>query len=117
MIGSIMDTTLPEQEGMYEKWPGLKRIIKMELKCTGNGVRSRETIYYLSRMEKDEVSYYANCIRAHWGIENKLHWHLDVTFREDMCRVRAQKVPSISPPCASMHWKLGHQSGSETRSF
>lgn len=96
MIGSIMDTTLPEQEGMYEKWPGLKRIIKMELKCTGNGVRSRETIYYLSRMEKDEVSYYASCIRAHWGIENKLHWHLDVTFREDMCRVRAQKVPSIS---------------------
>lgn len=56
MIGSIMDTTLPEQEGMYEKWPGLKRIIKMELKCTGNGVRSRETIYYLSSMEKDEVS-------------------------------------------------------------
>lgn len=86
-----MDTTLPEQEGMYEKWPGLKRIIKMELKCTGNGVRSGETIYYLSSMEKDEVSYYANCIRAHWGIENKLHWHLDVTFREDMCRVRAKK--------------------------
>ena len=40
--------------------------------------------------EKDEASYYAMRIRAHWGIENKLHWHLDVTFREDMCRVRAK---------------------------
>ena len=86
---SIMDTTLLEQEGMYEKWPGLKRIIKMERERTENGARSRETIYYLSSVEKDEASYYAMRIRAHWGIENKLHWHLDVTFREDMCRVRA----------------------------
>ena len=30
------------------------------------------------------------CIRAHWGIENKLHWHLDVTFGEDKCRVRTK---------------------------
>ncbi|WP_289768632.1 ISAs1 family transposase, partial [Muribaculum intestinale] len=87
---SIMDTTLLEQEGMYEKWPGLKRIIKMERERTENGARSRETIYYLSSVEKDEASYYAMRIRAHWGIENKLHWHLDVTFREDMCRVRAK---------------------------
>lgn len=55
-----------------------------------NGSRSRETIFYLSSEEKDEASYYAGRIRAHWGIENKLRWHLDVTFREDMCRVRAK---------------------------
>lgn len=87
---SIMDTTLLEQEGMYECWPGLKRIIRMERERTENGSNSRETIYYLSSVEKDEASYYASRIRAHWGIENKLHWHLDVTFREDMCRVRAK---------------------------
>ncbi len=57
---------------MYEKWPGLKRIIKMERERTENGARSRETIYYLSSVEKDEASYYAMRIRAHWGIENKL---------------------------------------------
>lgn len=55
-----------------------------------NGSRSRETIFYLSSVEKDEASYYAARIRAHWGIENKLRWHLDVTSREDMCRVRAK---------------------------
>lgn len=41
-------------------------------------------------MKKNEASYYADLIRAHWGIENRLHWHLDVAFREDMCRVRAK---------------------------
>lgn len=55
-----------------------------------NGSRSRETIFYLSSVEKDKASYYAGRIRAHWGIENKLYWHLDVTFREDMCRVRVK---------------------------
>lgn len=62
----------------------------MERERTENGSHSRETIYYLSSVEKNEASYYASRIRAHWGIENKLHWHLDVTFREDMCRVRAK---------------------------
>ena len=79
-----------EQEGMYERWPGLKRIIRMERERKENGSRSRETIYYLSSVEKDEASYFSRRIRAHWGIENKLHWHLDVTFREDMCRVRTK---------------------------
>lgn len=87
---SVLDTRLLEQEGMYEPWPGLKRIIKMERERTEKGVKSRETIYYLSSQEKDEASCYARKIRAHWGIENKLHWHLDVTFREDACRVRAK---------------------------
>lgn len=75
---------------MYEPWPGLKRIIKMERERTAKGVRSRETIYYLGSQEMDEASRLAHKIRAHWGIENKLHWHLDVTFREDACRVRAK---------------------------
>lgn len=87
---SILDTVLLEQEGMYEKWPGLKRIIRMDRERTENGIRSRETIYYLSSVETDDASYFADRIRAHWGIENKLHWHLDVTFREDRCRVRTK---------------------------
>ncbi len=87
---SILGTNFLEQEGMYGQWPGLKRIIKMDRERTDNGIRSRETIYYLSSMEMDEASYFADRIRAHWGIENKLHWHLDVTFREDLCRVRTK---------------------------
>ncbi len=32
------------------------------------------------------------CVRAHWSVENGLHWHLDVTFREDDCRVNAENA-------------------------
>lgn len=85
---SVMDTRLLEQEGLYVEWPGLKRIIKMERERVCDGVRSDETVYYLSSEENDEASYFASRIRAHWGIENNLHWHLDVTFKEDRCRVR-----------------------------
>ena len=87
---SVLDTMLLEQEGLYEQWPGLKRIIKMDRERLCGGVRSRETIYYLSSEDKDEASYFASRIRGHWGIENKLHWHLDVTFKEDQCRVRTK---------------------------
>ena len=87
---SILDTKLLEQEGMYEEWPGLKRIIKMYRERTCDGNKSKETIYYLSSEEKDDAEYYATRIRDHWGIENKLHWHLDVTFKEDNCRVRTK---------------------------
>lgn len=50
-----------------------------------NGARSQETIYYLSSVEKDEASYDASRSRAHWGIKDKPHWHLDVTFQKNFC--------------------------------
>lgn len=87
---SVLDTKLLEQEGMYEPWPGLKRLIRMRRERIVDGVRSSETVYYLSSEEKDEAPYHAARIREHWGIENKLHWHLDVTFKEDQCRARTE---------------------------
>ena len=45
--------------------------------------------YYLSSLPAEAVEKIGTYIRAHWGIENKLHWHLDVTFREDLCRARS----------------------------
>lgn len=87
---SVLDTKLLVQEGMYEQWPGLRRIIKMERERLCNGVRAKETIYYLSSENKDDAAYFSGRIRDHWGIENKLHWHLDVTFKEDQCRVRTK---------------------------
>ena len=49
--------------------------------------RSCEKRYYISSMARDSRSI-SEVIRSHWGIENQLHWCLDVTFNEDACRVR-----------------------------
>ena len=43
---------------------------------------------HLSSLPAEAVEKISAYIRAHWGIENRLHWHLDVTFREDHCRAR-----------------------------
>jgi hypothetical protein len=37
--------------------------------------------------------YYNSLVRGHWSIENQLHWHLDVTFKEDACRARMENAP------------------------
>lgn len=76
-------TTLP---GIKE-WAGLATIgVAVRISKRGDKV-SDECRYYLSSLPL-EVKPFARCVRGHWGIENSLHWTLDVTFREDECRVR-----------------------------
>ncbi len=48
---------------------------------------SREVWYYVSSLAGDARTV-AEAVRAHWGIENRLHWVLDIAFREDESRVR-----------------------------
>ena len=48
---------------------------------------STERRFYIGSIENN-AELLGNSVRAHWGIENRLHWSLDVTFREDDCRVR-----------------------------
>lgn len=51
------------------------------------GASSRETRFYIASREPDPAQILA-ATRSHWGIENQLHWTLDVTFDEDRCRTR-----------------------------
>ena len=48
--------------------------------------------YYISSMEASAQRQLA-AVRGHWSIENTLHWSMDVTFREDQCRVRKDHGP------------------------
>ena len=45
-----------------------------------------ECRYYITSV--DDVGRFQQAVRSHWGIENELHWRLDVTFREDESRIR-----------------------------
>lgn len=70
------------------KWLGLKAI-GMATRITEytDGKTSDDTRYYIvSRYTSGKT--FGGAVRGHWGIENSLHWQLDVTFGEDQCRVR-----------------------------
>jgi predicted transposase YbfD/YdcC len=69
------------------KWKGLKSLIYVERERQVIG-REKETVYYMSSLPPQEENKIAHAIRTHWGVENNLHWCLDISFREDECRVR-----------------------------
>lgn len=75
-----------------EEWGGLKAVGMVRSERLINGVRSEERRYYIcSRMMSGEA--FARTVRGHWGVENSLHWVLDVAFGEDECRIRKANGP------------------------
>lgn len=71
----------------FENWAGLATIGAAVRISKRGDKESDECRYFLSSLPLD-VKQFARCVRGHWAIENGLHWSLDVTFREDECRVR-----------------------------
>lgn len=72
-----------------DEWIGIKSIIKIVRTAEDNKRNiTLETRYFISSVLYTEPKKIAAAARSHWGIENKLHWTLDVVFNEDDCRIR-----------------------------
>jgi predicted transposase YbfD/YdcC len=78
---------VPEELPDRSRWPGLKAIGVAINVTKRDGKTVGENRYYiLSKFVA--ASRFADAVRSHWAIENRLHWQLDVTFQEDQCRIR-----------------------------
>jgi predicted transposase YbfD/YdcC len=84
----------PESVDAEDLWRDLSAVgMAISERADSTGRHSMETRYYiLSRLVR--VQEFAAAVRGHWGIENNLHWQLDVSFREDECRVCRDHGPA-----------------------
>jgi predicted transposase YbfD/YdcC len=73
-------------------WPGLKGLVIVE-STREIGMRTeRETRYYLTSSSWP-AERLGPMVRDHWAVENGLHWVMDMTFRDDECRIRTDHAP------------------------
>ena len=77
----------PEWLSGFSEWKNLKSLVMVESTREIKDQKMTEHRYYLASFAAN-AELAAQAVRNHWGIENTLHWSLDVTFREDDSRVR-----------------------------
>jgi predicted transposase YbfD/YdcC len=75
-----------------QRWKDVRSIGMVTRTRIVKGQESDEIGYYISSLPT-KVKRFAKAVRGHWGIENRLHWSLDVTFSEDKSRVRKDHSP------------------------
>lgn len=82
--------TLPDTRS----WKGLRSIGMVERECMQGDTTSLERRYFINSIPADAKPF-AHAVRGHWGVENPLHWRLDVVLGDDASRVRKGTAPAI----------------------
>jgi predicted transposase YbfD/YdcC len=82
--------TLPDTD----RWVGLRSIGRVERTSVAGERQTVEQRYFISSLRAD-AQRFAHGVRGHWGVENRLHWRLDVVFGDDASRIRKGNAPAI----------------------
>lgn len=100
--------TLPN----VETWTGLRSIGMAVRECTQGGQTTVEQRFFIASIPAD-AKLFAKAVRQHWGIENTLHWRLDVTLSEDQSRIRKGNGPAMMTSIRHLCINLFEREGSK----
>ena len=105
--------------GVKGSWAKMASVGLVESHREVGGAVSIEQRYFLTSLPCDAVRF-AQAVRQHWGVENALHWVLDVSFREDDCRIRqghgAQNMAVLRHMALNLlRREAGHKRGIKAR--
>ena len=81
----------------YSDWPHLAQVCRLKRTVTCKGKTRQEVAYAVTSLPPEAASpdRLLELWRAHWGIENRVHWVRDVTMDEDRCQVRTGAAPQV----------------------
>ncbi len=111
----LFPLTVSQKKGLFSEWKKAYALVCMDKLMIHNvtGIEKRETRYYLTSLK--DVDDAAHCVRAHWNIENGLHWNLDTVFHEDDCmlsdRNAALNQSILNKACLALLSKLSDLKG------
>jgi predicted transposase YbfD/YdcC len=100
-------STLPKTD----RWAGLRSIGMVERECIQGGNATLERRFFIASIPAD-AKRFAKAVRGHWGIENTLHWRLDVTLSEDASRIRKGNGPAMMTSIRHLCINLFEREGS-----
>jgi predicted transposase YbfD/YdcC len=106
----MFPVTASQKKGVLDGWKKAHAIVCYRKHTINNvtGAEGLETRYYLTSLK--DIQEAAYCIRAHWGVENSLHWMLDTVFLEDevqlSSRTAALNQSILNKACLSLYKKL-----------
>jgi predicted transposase YbfD/YdcC len=88
-------TAIHDVDWLQERhdWPGLKGVVMVESTREIGDKVERETRFYITSLLM-LANQLGPVIRAHWAVENSLHWVMDMVFRDDECRIRIDHAPA-----------------------
>jgi predicted transposase YbfD/YdcC len=84
-------TVVYDPTGLPSEWPDVAAVVQVNREREVGGERAVTSHYYLTSHDGTAADF-GRWVRGHWGIENGLHWVLDVVFREDRSRIRAENA-------------------------
>lgn len=77
----------------HPEWKNLSSIVAIDSERLIGDTTTQETRYFISSSQASAAQMLA-AVRLHWGIENQLHWVLDMSFGEDQSRIRKDNAPA-----------------------